>query len=86
MVLGSDYKGENKKAMLRQVMYWAKQKGNLGLHVASKILRILSGLFSHRLSYVYLEPEAGTAVTYSTVTLFARFRGKSIGHPLSLAV
>ncbi|GAI28654.1 unnamed protein product, partial [marine sediment metagenome] len=23
--LGSDYKGEIKKAMLRQVMYWAKK-------------------------------------------------------------
>ncbi|GAH30516.1 unnamed protein product [marine sediment metagenome] len=25
LILGSDYKGENKKAMLRQVMYWAKK-------------------------------------------------------------
>lgn len=40
LILGSDYKGENKKAMLRQVMYWAKQNGALGLHAASKILRI----------------------------------------------
>jgi len=40
LILGSDYKGENKKAMLRQVMYWAKQKGCLGLHAASKILRL----------------------------------------------
>ncbi len=40
LILGSDYKGENKKSMLRQVMYWAKQEGNLGLHAASKILRI----------------------------------------------
>ncbi|MFC2068119.1 phosphoenolpyruvate carboxykinase [Chloroflexota bacterium] len=40
IVLGSDYKGEQKKAMLRQVMYWAKREGNLGLHAASKILRI----------------------------------------------
>ena len=29
LILGSDYKGENKKAMLRQVMYWAKSQGNL---------------------------------------------------------
>lgn len=42
LILGSDYKGEIKKAMLRQVMYWAKQQGNLGLHAASKILRISS--------------------------------------------
>jgi len=40
LILGSDYKGENKKAMLRQVMYWAKKGGNLGLHAASKILRV----------------------------------------------
>ena len=40
IILGSDYKGENKKAMLRQVMYWAKKQGNLGLHAASKILRV----------------------------------------------
>ncbi len=40
LILGSDYKGENKKAMLRQVMHWAKQQGNLGLHAASKIMRV----------------------------------------------
>jgi phosphoenolpyruvate carboxykinase (ATP) len=40
IILGTDYKGENKKAMLRQVMYWAKKEGNLGLHAASKILRV----------------------------------------------
>ncbi|MCX6004451.1 MAG: phosphoenolpyruvate carboxykinase [Chloroflexi bacterium] len=41
LIVGSDYKGENKKAMLRQVMYWAKKEGNLGLHAASKILRVM---------------------------------------------
>jgi phosphoenolpyruvate carboxykinase (ATP) len=40
IILGSDYKGEQKKAMLRQVMYWAKKEGNLGLHAASKIVRV----------------------------------------------
>lgn len=40
VILGSDYKGENKKAMLRQIMYDAKMNGNLGLHAASKILRV----------------------------------------------
>lgn len=40
LILGSDYKGENKKAMLRQVMHWAKKEGNLGLHAASKIIRV----------------------------------------------
>ncbi len=43
IILGSDYKGENKKAMLRQVMYWAKKEGNLGLHAASKVMRIYRG-------------------------------------------
>ncbi len=43
IVLGSDYKGEQKKAMLRQVMYWAKKEGSLGLHAASKILRVFRG-------------------------------------------
>ena len=41
LITGTDYKGEIKKAMLRQIMYWAKKEGNLGLHAASKILRIL---------------------------------------------
>ena len=40
LMMGSDYKGENKKAMLRQVMYWAKKQGYLGLHAASKIIRV----------------------------------------------
>ena len=40
LILGSDYKGENKKAMLRQVMYQAKKQGNLGLHAASKVIRV----------------------------------------------
>ncbi len=40
LILGSDYKGENKKAMLRQIMYAAKKEGNLGLHAASKIIRV----------------------------------------------
>ncbi len=40
LILGSDYKGENKKAMLRQVMYWAKKEGSIGLHAASKIIRV----------------------------------------------
>ncbi|GAI09471.1 unnamed protein product, partial [marine sediment metagenome] len=43
LCLGSDYKGEIKKAMLRQVMYWAKQQENLGLHAASKIMRVYRG-------------------------------------------
>jgi phosphoenolpyruvate carboxykinase (ATP) len=40
LILGTDYKGENKKAMLRQMMYWAKKEGNLGIHAASKVIRV----------------------------------------------
>jgi phosphoenolpyruvate carboxykinase (ATP) len=40
IILGTDYKGENKKSMLRQTMYRAKQHGWLGLHAGSKILRV----------------------------------------------
>jgi phosphoenolpyruvate carboxykinase (ATP) len=41
--LGTDYKGEIKKSMLRQVMYWVKKKGFLGLHAGSKIIRTDKG-------------------------------------------
>ena len=34
----------------------------------------------------YEQSISGTAVSYSTVTLLAKFRGKSMGQPLSLAV
>jgi phosphoenolpyruvate carboxykinase (ATP) len=40
IILGTDYKGENKKSMLRQTMYRAKKHGWLGLHAGSKILRV----------------------------------------------
>jgi phosphoenolpyruvate carboxykinase (ATP) len=40
IALGSDYKGEIKKSMLRQMMYWAKKENSLGLHAASKIIRV----------------------------------------------
>ncbi|MBN1917758.1 MAG: phosphoenolpyruvate carboxykinase [Verrucomicrobia bacterium] len=43
IVLGSDYKGEIKKSMLRQIMYTVKQQNCLGLHAGSKILRIRKG-------------------------------------------
>lgn len=39
-ILGTDYPGEAKKSMLRQAMYWIKQRGGLGLHAGSKILRV----------------------------------------------
>ena len=41
-VLGSDYLGENKKAHLRMGMYIAKQRGGLGLHAGSKIIRVIN--------------------------------------------
>ena len=39
-IMNSDYTGELKKANLRLGMYLAKKKGFLGLHAASKILRV----------------------------------------------
>lgn len=39
-VFGSDYTGEIKKAFLRLAMYLAKQRGWLGLHAGSKIIRV----------------------------------------------
>ncbi len=38
-VLGSDYMGEIKKSFLRLAMYWTKQRGGLGLHAGSKLIR-----------------------------------------------
>ncbi len=43
IILGTDYKGENKKAMLRQLMYRVKKGGCLGLHAGSKIIRVKDG-------------------------------------------
>jgi len=40
IVLGTDYKGEVKKSMLRKLMYRAKKRGCLGLHAGSKVLRV----------------------------------------------
>ena len=40
IILGTDYKGENKKAMLRHLMYWVKKRGCLGCHAASKLIRL----------------------------------------------
>ncbi len=42
VVLGSDYYGESKKGFLRMAMWNAKQKGMLGLHAGSKILKAKS--------------------------------------------
>lgn len=39
-VLGSDYYGEAKKGFLRMAMWHAKQRGMLGLHAGSKIIRV----------------------------------------------
>jgi phosphoenolpyruvate carboxykinase (ATP) len=40
IVLGSDYYGESKKGFLRMAMWNAKQRGMLGLHAGSKILKV----------------------------------------------
>lgn len=39
-ILGTDYFGESKKSFLRMAMYITKEKGGLGLHAGSKILRV----------------------------------------------
>ncbi|MEO0132535.1 MAG: phosphoenolpyruvate carboxykinase (ATP) [candidate division WOR-3 bacterium] len=39
-ILGSDYTGEVKKAFLRMAMYLVKERGWLGLHAGSKIIRV----------------------------------------------
>ncbi len=41
-ILGTDYYGEDKKGFLRMAMWEAKQRGMLGLHAGSKILRARS--------------------------------------------
>jgi phosphoenolpyruvate carboxykinase (ATP) len=40
IILGSDYKGEIKKSMLRMIMYIYKKKNMLGLHAGAKIIRV----------------------------------------------
>ncbi|MFH1685633.1 MAG: phosphoenolpyruvate carboxykinase (ATP) [Candidatus Micrarchaeota archaeon] len=41
-ILGSDYTGELKKANLRLAMFAAKQRGGLGLHAGSKLIRVIA--------------------------------------------
>jgi len=40
-ILGSDYTGELKKANLRLAMLAAKERGGLGLHAGSKLIRVI---------------------------------------------
>jgi hypothetical protein len=37
--IGCDYMGEAKKGMLRMAMYQAKQRGYLGIHAGTKVVR-----------------------------------------------
>lgn len=39
-ILGTDYFGEAKKSFLRMAMFHTKEKGGLGLHAGSKVLRV----------------------------------------------
>jgi phosphoenolpyruvate carboxykinase (ATP) len=39
-ILGTDYFGESKKSFLRMAMYAAKERGGIGLHAGSKVLRV----------------------------------------------
>jgi phosphoenolpyruvate carboxykinase (ATP) len=40
IILGSDYSGEVKKAFLRMAMYLVKERGWLGLHAGSKLVKV----------------------------------------------
>ena len=42
VLLGTNYVGEHKMSFLRQYMWAVKQRGMLGMHAASKVLRLLS--------------------------------------------
>jgi phosphoenolpyruvate carboxykinase (ATP) len=42
-ILGTDYFGECKKSFLRMAMYIAKQRGWLGFHAGSKVVRVEDG-------------------------------------------
>lgn len=42
-ILGPDYFGECKKSFLRKAMYAMKERGGLGFHAGSKVLRIITG-------------------------------------------
>lgn len=39
-ILGSDYFGESKKSFLRMAMFNSKERGGLGLHAGSKVIRV----------------------------------------------
>lgn len=41
-ILGTDYFGEAKKSFLRKAMYRIKQRGGIGLHAGSKLIRVRS--------------------------------------------
>jgi phosphoenolpyruvate carboxykinase (ATP) len=65
LTAGTDYKGECKKAMLRQLMYKAKQKGCLGCHAGSKIMRLKTngGLKDFGLLFFGLSGTGKTSLT-----------------------
>ncbi|MBN1417839.1 MAG: phosphoenolpyruvate carboxykinase, partial [Planctomycetes bacterium] len=46
-VLGTDYFGEAKKGFLRMGMWFAKERGMLGLHAGAKVLRVKDGRTGH---------------------------------------
>ncbi|MFQ5841841.1 MAG: phosphoenolpyruvate carboxykinase (ATP) [Thermodesulfobacteriota bacterium] len=42
-ILGTDYFGEAKKSFLRKAMYRIKQRGGIGFHAGSKLIRVRGG-------------------------------------------
>lgn len=73
IVLGSDYKGEQKKAMLRQIMYRAKKQGNLGLHAAGKIMRVFRGNQLRDFGFLFFGLSATGKTTLSCHSHWLRF-------------
>lgn len=53
-VLGTDYFGEAKKGFLRMGMWFAKERGMLGLHAGAKILRVKDARSGHIRRYSML--------------------------------
>lgn len=68
--IGSDYMGEAKKGFLRMAMYLAKQKGILGIHAGSKLIRAR-------------DRKTGKIKQYGVLVLGLSGTGKTtfVGHP-----
>jgi len=66
-ILGTDYFGEAKKSFLRMAMWDAKEKGGLGLHAGSKVLRVRKPTMGIQDFGILLFGLSGTGKTTLTV-------------------